>query len=262
MANQGWHRVTKSRPCGVCGKPDWCTYTDDGIMCCMRIASDAPMVNDGYRHIQRGATPEPPEYRPPPPARYYDDQSIEWERQSGVHDLAARLGLTVNALRAYHVGWDGRAWTFPMRDRTFGIIGFRRRFPDGRKLSMKGGKEGLFVPVPSRVDDRLVICEGPTDAAALWEIGCHVVGRPSNVGGYDLLCGLLRMWRPRRLIVVADRDRVGSDGELNTKRGARRLLAFAESERIEAGMVRPPLKVKDARDWIREGATLRDIVGG
>jgi len=265
MAESKWQRVTKRRPCIYCDHPDWCTYTIDGAACCMRAESDRPMGNGGWLHMVDGAEPVTPKYEPPPPTKYYVDVSAQWERactaMGQTNRLAVLIDVPVPALRAFHVGWDGRAWTFPMYDLTFQPIGFRRRFPDGKKLSMKGGHEGLFVPT-SIQPDRLVICEGPTDAAALWGIGCQAVGRPSNVGGYALLCGLLKLWRPARLTIVADRDETGSMADKNTLRGARKLLDFAESIRMEAAIRRPPLKIKDARDWVRAGATLRDIIGG
>jgi hypothetical protein len=37
-----WHEVTRERPCLVCRKPDWCSYSDDGeTYLCRRLSGDA-----------------------------------------------------------------------------------------------------------------------------------------------------------------------------------------------------------------------------
>ena len=49
------------------------------------------------------------------------------------------------------------------------------------------------------------IVEGPSDVAAGITLGLCVVGRPSNIGGVDLLAQLLRNVH-RKIIVIAERD--------------------------------------------------------
>jgi hypothetical protein len=54
-----------------------------------------------------------------------------------------------NALRALTVGWspDHRATTWPLRDADGAVVGVRLRDPTtGRKWSVRGGREGLFLP--------------------------------------------------------------------------------------------------------------------
>jgi hypothetical protein len=62
--------------------------------------------------------------------------------------LALSLGVSVESLGRLAVGWlpSRRAWSFPMRDAAGTVVGIRLRFPSGRKLSAKGGREGLFIP--------------------------------------------------------------------------------------------------------------------
>lgn len=43
-----WIRVNKKNPCPVCGKPDWCSYTEDGAHLCMRVHLD--QHGEFYRH--------------------------------------------------------------------------------------------------------------------------------------------------------------------------------------------------------------------
>jgi hypothetical protein len=72
------------------------------------------------------------------------------------------------------------------------VQGIRLRFSNGRKLAVRGGREGLFVPSGLAATNQLLICEGPTDTAALLDLGFAAVGRPSCAGGTRLLVELLR----------------------------------------------------------------------
>ena len=39
----GWHNVSRREPCPICQKPDWCTVSNDGMMCvCKRVPSPHP----------------------------------------------------------------------------------------------------------------------------------------------------------------------------------------------------------------------------
>ena len=39
-------RVSQSRPCPVCGKPDWCVFVrDESLSVCMRVADGARKIN-------------------------------------------------------------------------------------------------------------------------------------------------------------------------------------------------------------------------
>lgn len=70
------------------------------------------------------------------------------------------------------------AWTFPVSDAAGVLTGIRLRLADGRKLSVRGGPEGLFVPADLGQPERLLIAEGPTDTASLLDLGLAAVGRP------------------------------------------------------------------------------------
>src|SRR5262249_61220748 len=99
-----------------------------------------------------------------------------------LHQLALSLGLSVTSLSRFGVGWSAghAAWTFPMVDHTGTVLGMRLRLPDGRKLSVRGGKEGLFLPRDFAAQSPVLIAEGPTDAAALLDLGFPAaLGRPS-----------------------------------------------------------------------------------
>jgi phage/plasmid primase-like uncharacterized protein len=122
-----------------------------------------------------------------------------------------------------------------MRDATGKIVGIRRRLPDGKKLSVKGGHEGLFTPIDLNGQSPLIVCEGASDTAALLSLGLMAVGRPSCSGGVGFLRTLCEH---RRVIIVADNDLPGI-------RGANELKVRL----ADATVVIPPAGVKDAREW-------------
>jgi DNA primase len=139
-----------------------------------------------------------------------------------------------------------------MYDEEGRVPGIRLRYPDGRKLSVKGGKEGLFLPRDFVPQSPVLIAEGPTDAAALLDLGIpSVVGRPSCTGGIKLLVALVQR-RPAEVIIVADGDEPGRRGADNL---AGVLAVYAKAVRV----IRPPDGMKDAREWLRAGARRQDV---
>src|SRR3712207_5979213 len=49
-------RVTKKSPCPICGKPDWCTVTQDGgLALCMRVSAGSvkQAQNRAFVHVLR-----------------------------------------------------------------------------------------------------------------------------------------------------------------------------------------------------------------
>jgi phage/plasmid primase-like uncharacterized protein len=170
--------------------------------------------------------------------------------------LAAGLGLSVTSLCQLGLGWSAqhRAWSFPMTDANGNVLGIRLRRTDGRKFSVKGGREGLFVPEGATEDKSpLLICEGPTDAAALLDMGFRgVVGRPNCTGGIKLLAELVRRRQPPEVVIVSDGDEPGQVGAGTL---ALVLVAYAPAVRVIA----PPEGIKDAREWRKAGGTKADV---
>jgi 5S rRNA maturation endonuclease (ribonuclease M5) len=183
--------------------------------------------------------------------------------------LAKSLGLSVDSLQAVGIGWSSihRAWSFPMRNAKGEVVGIRLRAPNGRKFSVTGGHEGLFLPVwcewPTsqpldglwlggncRKDDgRLLICEGATDTAALVHLGFNaLVGRPSCSGGSDMIVQLVRQQEPREVVIVADADEPG-------QQGAAALASVLIRHVTTVKALTPPAGIKDVRDWLRAGST-------
>lgn len=178
--------------------------------------------------------------------------------------LAEQLGLTTHSLRRLSIGWAGErwcgkceqthyAWSFPMSDVAGAVHGLRLRFiVCGHKSAVTGGHEGLFIPRDLNASERIFICEGPTDTAALLDLGLNAIGRPSCRGGVPLTAELLKAKRVGELVIFADGDGPGQEGAAAL---AARARLFCPVVRI----VTPPAGVKDARQWRQRGATAADV---
>lgn len=66
-----------------------------------------------------------------------------------VEALAAELGVNPKSLTLLGLGWmpEEACWVFPERDAEGAVVGLVRRFKDGRKVSVKGGKRGLTYAI-------------------------------------------------------------------------------------------------------------------
>jgi hypothetical protein len=260
MSGTGWCRVTRSAPCPVCLKTDWCTVAADGsVACCMRVESPRTLRNGGWLHRLRDTRerrqPERTRYLRVPQLRPSADLSAMAARYRAAVNpaelvkLAAILGVSGDALIRLGIGWDGPAWTFPMSDPSGAVVGIRRRFPDGRKLSVAGGHEGLFVPEGVPPGGLLLICEGPTDTAAMLTLGFSALGRPSCRGGVQFTCEVARS---RPVAVIGDGDEPG-------RRGAQSLARLLRLHCPDVRVVYPPTSLKDARQWLCAGASRADV---
>jgi hypothetical protein len=132
------------------------------------------------------------------------------------------------------------------------VLGIRLRLPNGRKLAVRRGQEGLFIPEGLSMAGTMLVCEGPTDTAALLDLGFDAVGRPSCRGGVRLLVEWVERHRPSDVVIVRDADGPGIGGAESL---AAVLVAYAKAVRVIA----PPTEVKDARQWVQQGATQQDI---
>ncbi len=259
-------RVGRSRPCPVCGKPDWCLLSREeppSRAVCARVESPRRWREAGWlhqlRHDDRAQIRRRPEriVRVALPAAGPDLAALarsyqEALRPESLARLAARLGVSAGSLRRLGTGWTGGAWSFPMTDAQGRVRGLRLRLPSGRKLSVRGGKEGLFVPSGLSGAGPLLLAEGESDAAALLDLGAEAIGRPSCRGGARLLMDYLRASPRNEVVVVADDDGAGRAGAADL---ARMLAPICPLVRLLV----PP--AKDAREWLRAGATPGDLLG-
>jgi hypothetical protein len=157
--------------------------------------------------------------------------------------LTDSLGVSVESLKRLNIGWDSKAYTFPMSNDVGKIIGIRRRFPNSYKVSVKGSKTGLFVPCNLSPNSLLLVCEGPTDTAATLDLCFPAIGRPNCNSKVEMTANLVR---GRTVVIVSDNDKVGHAG---SKRLARILSLFCPSVKI----VYPPGGTKDLRQWLKAG---------
>ncbi len=254
-----WRRVTRQHRCPICGKPDWCMVSKDGLAAiCPRVQSNKYLEGSGYLHILADKLPAvpPPEPKREPPANMWA-LAMKYHRALTVlllNRLAGQLGLDPRMLMALRMGWDEfrQAYTFPMRNGRRDVVGIALRNIEGRKWAVGGSHNGLFLPRLTGSADPLLICEGPTDTAAALHLGFQAVGRQSCTGGVDHLRVLLGDLRPFRVVIVADADGPGQKGAADL---AEQILPLAKSVRL----VTPP--AKDMRKWLNQGAKRADVCG-
>jgi hypothetical protein len=272
-----WVGVSKRHPCPICEHPDWCGVSEDGrIVRCMRVESDHAVAGSdgavGWIHktsffdkFDKNPPPSPQrKVYTPEPTRKSEACALTYkawlENTAGqaVVRLAWRLGVTLCSLRALGAAWatPHRAWAFPMRDETGKIVGLRLRSEDGDKWAVSGSRQGLFYDPRKALRDPVLICEGPTDTAALLDLGFCAVGRPSCRAGGPQLEKLLA---GREAVIVADRDEPHQrpDGSIwyPGQEGAADLAGRLTRVCISVKVIQPPKGCKDARDWVTSGAT-------
>jgi hypothetical protein len=259
-----WRRVSCAHPCPICLRPDWCLVSADGAaVICPRVESPRRAGEAGFLHRLADAPAGPRRHvrHVPLTVAGTDLGPLAAEYLAALdagrlYQLACQLGVSESSLTALAVGWSAghNAYAIPMRDCEGRVVGIRLRTPAGRKLSVKGGKEGLFLPAaPAPPCERLVISEGPSDAAALLTLGFeHVTGRPSCTGGVKLLCELMRRRRPGDVVIFADADEPG-------RRGADSLASVLVCYTAAVRLIVPPNMAKDVREFLRAGGTREDL---
>jgi hypothetical protein len=246
-------RVSTASPCPQCGKPDWCTVGDYGVVC-MRVQSARPVKNGGWFHAfdaARGGalSPRAPtaSARPTPPPRINATALYRaWLGHTTGEALAAfaaSLGLTVASLAAVGAAWAAphAAWAFPMCDGYGNVVGIRLRSERG-KFAVRGSRQGIFLAgVPAQ--KTLFVCEGPTDTAAAVELGLFAAGRPNCCCGGAEIRTHARRHRCANAVLVSDNDKPGLDGARRV--GGELGLPWA--------VYVPP--AKDLREFVRLGGT-------
>jgi hypothetical protein len=270
MSRSTWHRVNQRRPCPICSKPDWCVFSgpEDSptAVICARIESPKLCGQSGWLHIldTSGPTWSPHIRKIEISAARISTSNIDLDKlaeqyrnsvkREALDKLARSLGLTVVSLQRLGVGWSAKhsAWAFPMQDAHGKVIGIRLRLYSGKKISVKGCREGLFIPKALDNQGSFLIAEGPTDTAALLDLGFSAVGRPHCYGGIKLLVDHVRKLNPPEVVIVADADVPGQRGANSL---ACVLIAYSKSVRI----ITPPHGIKDAREWKQCGATQADV---
>lgn len=188
--------------------------------------------------------------------------------------LATDLGVSEESLERCQLGFlppgwvhpvDPRMWltarfpagvfTWPMLGPDFRVLGIRTRKPvDNDKRSITGGHDGVVMPIDADIiGKQVVFCEGPTDCAALLDMGFLAIGRSSNVGTVAHCIDILRAHKPARVVIMSDGDEPGLKG---SRLLAGRIWMLCDDLRI----VRPPEGIKDIRKWKSLGAGRSDVL--
>lgn len=216
--NPKWIRVTRAVRCSQCHHPDWCTFCPElSLSCCMRISSSRPSRNGGFFH-PIGDAPKRLPSKPEPVRPTIDAAKMmrDWftrTTREAYARLAKLIGVSVESLVALKCGWamEHRAWAWPMRNGSGMVVGIRLRSESGHKWSVRGGREGVFLPSISP-QETIWIAEGPTDTAALITLGKFAAGRPSCSGGIAHLSATIARLGIKRAVIVSDNDHPGLDG--------------------------------------------------
>jgi len=274
MVTEKMQRVTRSKPCPVCGHNDWCLVAADGsaaicprvkegsVKKCgdagyLHILEDRHNRHDGHKHGVRRCHVLKARCQTSDGATDFAAMAAGYQSRltsERLHALARSLGISAENLQRLGIGSDGSAYTFPMCNDFGEVIGIRRRFSDGRKLSANGSKTGLFVPKGLAGSGPLLLCEGPTDTGAGLDLGFDAIGRPNCNSCIEMT---VRAVQGRdELVVVGDADQVG-------RAGAERLASVLALCCPHAKVVYPPDGAKDLRQWLNSGLTpavLQEII--
>lgn len=266
MAAEKMERVTRSKPCPICGHSDWCLVSTDGSAAICPRAEEGSLKkcgDAGYLHILENRHDGHDRHKNGAKWRHtltvtqeqngrtqdFGQLSVTYQSQltrARLHALAHALGISTGSLQRLRAGWDGRAYVFPMSNDFGKIIGLRRRFPNGGKASVKGSKTGLFVPIRLVGSGPLFLCEGPTDAAAALDLGLDAIGRPNCNSIVKMTVATAK--ERTEIVVVADNDSVG-------RTGAEKLAGTLALGCPCVKIVVPPDGIKDLRQWFNAGLT-------
>lgn len=224
-----FRRVSKASPCPQCGKPDWCTVGDYGVVC-MRVQSAKPVKNGGWFHpfdAAQGRPVAPPARRQPPTinATAMHRAWLAGTTPEALAAFAASLGVSAASLAAVGAAWAPAhaAWAFPMSDGYGNVVGIRLRNERG-KFAVRGSRQGIFIATEeprtlnleprtsNTVQRTLFVCEGPTDTAAALDLGFFAVGRPNCCCGGLEIRTYARRHQCGKAVVVSDNDKPGLDG--------------------------------------------------
>lgn len=260
-------RVSKNNRCPICNGDSWCLIAGDSVLC-MRVASDRPhQMSHGLGYWHRlTETPttvhaHKEDIRPSYEVNF-KGTIIRWTQATSpaqYRSLGDRLGVRPSALIELRACYseEHSAWAFPMVDAFGNIIGIRLRNYLGDKWSVKGSKSGIFLPHNFR-DKVAVVCEGPTDSAAVLSLGMMPIGRPSCSGGVEHIIRAIGRWKILKVLIIADNDpdRTRPDGK-KWNPGLDGAVALQQQLPVPSCLVMLPCK--DIRDFVKAGCTGTDL---
>lgn len=278
-----WHNVSRHEPCPICQKPDWCTVSNDGMMCvCKRVPSPHP-AKSGQGWVHTLVKQPRRVFIPPAPRRpqrrlfdasaamrgYWAEFSAPILSQPGwtqLDFLAEDIWLDREAVARIKPGMSefNKAWAFPMFDGDANCVGIRlREFCGSRKWSIAGSHDGLFFDPDLRPHEaiangikgrELVVVEGATDTIAGYALGLPAVGRSSCGTGAEHIKQLCSRLQVGRVTIVTDNDAYKARTEGTPWRpGVEGAIRLAQQLGRLYRIVTPPKK--DLREWYYAGLT-------
>jgi hypothetical protein len=230
--------------------------SNGAVAICPRTETGSKKYIDGsgYLHVIDKTVPMPP-FRADEAGKELPEHNLVLSRFSSkmmeactderIGILSRSIGVPSFALRLLRVGWSASsdAYSFPMFRDGQRLIGIRLRSLSSKKWAVKGSKQGLFMPFDwPRPGKGIVICEGPTDTAAVLGMGMNAIGRPSAMGSHALVGEVVE---GMDVCLISDSDEVGIDS-------ATKLARFLKTKCRRVGILVPP--AKDARAWISSGS--------
>jgi len=250
-----WREVTKTAPCEVCGKPDWCGRTGDGATRCMRVA-DAP---PGWRKIKvcpDGGVAFRPTDDPPP------QRNGAAQRNGRAAKAPPRTWPTLEAAVAdrrpgahwvYHSA-EGEPVGVVMRfDKPGGekvCVPLRKTIGGWTKKAMRAPRPLYRLPELASVapDETVFVTEGEKCADAL--AACGAVATTSAGGSKAAGKADWGALQGRRVVILPDNDDAGERYAEQVARLAKR--AGAKSVRVA--------RIADAWSDIPKGGDIAEIL--
>lgn len=246
-----WTRATKTFRCAICNHPDWCSFHPDWFgtagWSCMRVDSPRLLKNGGHWH----PLGEKPQFvpKPPVPAPEIDAAALMAEFRSDttpvmLSRLGASLGVSTDSLTRTGCAWAAPhcAWAFPMVNGAGKPVGIRLRANSGQKWSVRGGREGIFLPDGSARTAYVV--EGPTDTCAALTLGLWAIGRPSCRGSVAHTQVTINRLHIQRVVLIGDNDGPGIEG------------AKALASELQIPVASMLLPAKDLRQFLAYGGNM------
>ncbi len=246
-----WIRSSGSRPCPVCKKKDWCLVAvNGGAAICPRVEQGSVAYIDGSGWLHRFGDDNMPKPRlrvAPKPLPEHNqvlaDVYAGLRKQvtpNTLKYLSQELSISEKSLDRLGVGFSQtkNAYAFPMSRARNRFLGIRYRTRDGQKFAAKGSKQGLFVPASFTLAKAVVVCEGPTDTAAMLDLDFNAIGRASCNSGVRLV---QEITQDNPVAILADSDEAG-------RAGARQL-----AKKLPRAVIIEPDECKDAREWVANG---------
>ena len=161
-----WQRVSRRRPCPVCGKPDWCMFTGEpssptAVIC----ARNESPKRCGEGWLVARSPPQRPNVVPVDTADRIERRArigapaLDFAKLAAgfsamvqpeaLDKLAAALGVSPRSLRRLGIGWSmrHRAWSFPMSNAAGDVLGHPvAACPAARRSPSRAARRGYSFP--------------------------------------------------------------------------------------------------------------------